>query len=139
MQRVMCSALLASALGIAPALAEPMPLQADRYNTTGSVRRTAPAYIAPAPAQPPRYAASEPQSMGGGFIGFLFGGNQTAAPRPPGEVYAHAGRSSVTPDEVADARRQPIDPKYLRQVVQYNGPEKPGTIIIDTPNRFLFL
>ena len=32
-----------------------------------------------------------------------------------------------------------MDPKYLKQVVSYDGPEKPGTIIIDTPHRFLFL
>ena len=31
------------------------------------------------------------------------------------------------------------DPRFLRQVVRYTGPEKPGTIIIDTPQRFLFL
>jgi lipoprotein-anchoring transpeptidase ErfK/SrfK len=33
----------------------------------------------------------------------------------------------------------PVDPKYDRQVVVYTGEEKPGTIIIDTPNKFLYL
>jgi hypothetical protein len=57
MQRVLYSALLVGAFGIAPAFADPMPLQADRYNTTGSVRR-APGYIAPQqqPAPSARYA-----------------------------------------------------------------------------------
>jgi len=32
-----------------------------------------------------------------------------------------------------------IDPMYLPQSVAYNGPEKPGTIIIDTTDRFLYL
>ena len=32
-----------------------------------------------------------------------------------------------------------MDPRYFKRVVDYDGPEKPGTIIIDTPNRFLFL
>lgn len=32
-----------------------------------------------------------------------------------------------------------FDPKYLPTVVAYNGREKPGTIIVDTPNRFLYL
>jgi lipoprotein-anchoring transpeptidase ErfK/SrfK len=36
-------------------------------------------------------------------------------------------------------RGRPIDPKYERQVVDYRGSEKPGTIIIDTPNSFLYL
>lgn len=32
-----------------------------------------------------------------------------------------------------------IDPAYLRQVVSYPTPEQPGTIIVDTPNHFLYL
>ena len=77
--------------------------------------------------------------MGGGFIEFLFGGGQpVAAPRPPGEVYAHAGHAMPDPVEV-DPRRLPPDPKFLKQVVPYSGKEKPGTIVIDTPQRFLFL
>jgi lipoprotein-anchoring transpeptidase ErfK/SrfK len=33
----------------------------------------------------------------------------------------------------------PVDPKYDRQIVAYAGEEKPGTIVIDTPNKFLYL
>ena len=32
-----------------------------------------------------------------------------------------------------------LDPKYYRQVVPYTTSEQPGTIIVDTPNRFLYL
>src|ERR1019366_7492345 len=32
-----------------------------------------------------------------------------------------------------------MDPRYLRQAVDYYGTEAPGTIVIDTPNKFLFL
>ena len=32
-----------------------------------------------------------------------------------------------------------IDPKYLPQVVEYETKYKPGTIVIDTTNRFLYL
>jgi lipoprotein-anchoring transpeptidase ErfK/SrfK len=32
-----------------------------------------------------------------------------------------------------------IDPVYYRQLVDYAVPETPGTIIVDTPNRFLYL
>lgn len=32
-----------------------------------------------------------------------------------------------------------VDPKYFRQTVAYSGPEKPGTIVIDTEARFLYL
>ncbi len=31
-----------------------------------------------------------------------------------------------------------IDKRYHRQIVRYNSGEKPGTIIVDTPNRFLY-
>ena len=145
MQRVMCSALIASALGIAPALAEPMSLHPDRHNTTGQIAaRRAPAYVAPAsaPVETPnaRYASAEPQGMGGGFIEFLFGGGRPVAPlRPQGEIYAHAGPPGTVPEEVAESARPQVDPKYFRQIVAYTGPEKAGTVIVDTPQRFLFL
>lgn len=37
------------------------------------------------------------------------------------------------------ARAQTMNPIYLPQVVSYQSSQKPGTIIIDTPNRFLYL
>lgn len=36
-------------------------------------------------------------------------------------------------------RKRVMDPKFLPQIVAYHGPEKPGTIVIDTSQRFLFL
>ncbi|WP_245483436.1 L,D-transpeptidase, partial [Rhizobium leguminosarum] len=35
--------------------------------------------------------------------------------------------------------RHPIEPQYLPQMVDYDTTEKPGTIVIDTNNRFLYL
>ena len=32
-----------------------------------------------------------------------------------------------------------INPIYLRHEVAYDGPQRPGTIVIDTPNKFLYL
>jgi lipoprotein-anchoring transpeptidase ErfK/SrfK len=32
-----------------------------------------------------------------------------------------------------------LDPKYEKQVVSYDGREKAGTIVVDTPNKFLYL
>jgi lipoprotein-anchoring transpeptidase ErfK/SrfK len=149
MQRVIACALLAGAFGIAPALAEPMSLFPDRYNTTGSVPQHAQrAYRAPAPYVAPyaeqapaaRYASNEPQqAMGGGFIEFLFGGGRPVAPpRPPGDMYAYGGPVAAPVEPVA-RERPPVDPIYDRQVVPYTGTEKPGTIVIDTPQRFLYL
>ncbi|WP_336486005.1 L,D-transpeptidase [Methylobacterium nigriterrae] len=39
---------------------------------------------------------------------------------------------------VARIARAP-DPQYARQVVDYSGGHRPGTIVIDTPSRFLYL
>ncbi|MGZ2482283.1 lipoprotein-anchoring transpeptidase ErfK/SrfK [Rhizobium pisi] len=35
--------------------------------------------------------------------------------------------------------RHPIEPQFLPQIVDYDTQEKPGTIVIDTNNRFLYL
>jgi lipoprotein-anchoring transpeptidase ErfK/SrfK len=32
-----------------------------------------------------------------------------------------------------------MDPRYNRQVVPYSGNERPGTIVVDTPQRYLYL
>lgn len=84
-------------------------------------------------------------SRGGGLFRGIFGGPTTTvrvfppfaprysfAPQPN----APAAYASVNQGNAAD---YPIDPKYLRQVVPYPGVEKPGTIIIDMPNKFLYL
>ena len=66
--------------------------------------------------------------LGGGLIEFLFsGGTPSAAPQ----------RQAYAPD--ADALRYAADPRYNRQIVDYHGPEKPGTVIINTPERLLYL
>ena len=145
MHRHVASALILSALGIVPAFAEPMSLQSDLY-----ARRT-PAYVAPQAAAPQsvvspfaaeqapvRYASAEPDiNLGGGFIEFVFGGGRPVAPpRPPADMASRQAALTVQSDE--PLRPEP-DQKYSKQTVAYSGPEKPGTIIIDTPNRFLFL
>ncbi len=45
----------------------------------------------------------------------------------------------VRPTDKRVVMRRQIDPIYLPQEVAYDGPQKPGTVIVDTPNRFLFL
>ena len=45
--------------------------------------------------------------------------------------------AQIAPD--ADARRAAADPRYDRQIVAYGGGEKPGTVIINTPERLLYL
>ena len=46
---------------------------------------------------------------------------------------------AAVPGNVGAAGHAPVDPKFDRQVVAYTGDERPGTIIIDTPSKFLYL
>ena len=84
-------------------------------------------------------SANSDVNLGGGFIEFLFsGGRAVAPPRPPSDVMAR-GEPRRADVRVAVDPRATIDPKFYKQVVAYHGSEPPGTIVIDTPQRFLFL
>jgi lipoprotein-anchoring transpeptidase ErfK/SrfK len=52
---------------------------------------------------------------------------------------APAAIPATAPAGTGAVEHPPIDPKFDRQVVAYTGGELPGTIIIDTPNKFLYL
>jgi lipoprotein-anchoring transpeptidase ErfK/SrfK len=110
---------------------------------------------APRPVpQPVRTAAMQPRSnMGGGFIEFLFGdapssqGYQPQQPvyqQQPG-YYGRNGLPLMDPqlrqqDEATlDPAQRPFDQKYEKQMVEYHGKEGAGTIVVDTPNKFLYL
>jgi lipoprotein-anchoring transpeptidase ErfK/SrfK len=90
----------------------------------------------PAFAQAPRfetapdYAAPQSINFGGGFLEFLTSGSA----RAPSMRQAYAPM-----EPYAGASRAAADPRYERQVVEYSGPEKPGTVIINTPERLLYL
>jgi lipoprotein-anchoring transpeptidase ErfK/SrfK len=75
-------------------------------------------------------AVAQQSGYGGGFFEFLAsGGRQAPSVR---QTY-----DPMEPD--ADARRAASDPRYQRQMVDYGGLEKPGTVIINTPERLLYL
>jgi lipoprotein-anchoring transpeptidase ErfK/SrfK len=94
-------------------------------------------------------AAAQPQmqpNFGGGFIEFLFGdsaqqpqrGTQQWFGAPPQErIYANS--SPIDPMQEQQRSDGRMDPRFLRLEVAYNGKEAPGTIVIDTPNHFLYL
>jgi lipoprotein-anchoring transpeptidase ErfK/SrfK len=101
------------------------------YNAPGS---QAPSGPAPASA-----AAAPSANYGGGFLEFLLTGGG-AAPAAPAQTMASAQPSALPSAEARpSAVQRAIDPIYLRQEVDYTGPQRPGTILIDTPNKFLFL
>jgi lipoprotein-anchoring transpeptidase ErfK/SrfK len=107
------------------------------------------------PDAPVRTAYVERSSMGGGFIEFLFGDRQPQGgyqpqqpvyqqqpsyePRRPLLPQAEPQQGMRQPDEAADPAQRPFDPKFEKQEVEYQGKESAGTIVVDTPNKFLFL
>jgi len=115
MQRLVMTALLAGALSPVTAFADPLSLNPDNQ-------------------RPVRMAATQ-SNLGGGFLEFLAtGGNQSAPSRA-----AYPAQPQYTPEEQREGTRYAMDPIYQRQVVNYDGREAPGTLIVDTPRKFLFL
>ncbi len=116
----------------------------------------------------PQAAPEARGQYGGGFIELLITGRDPTPRRgayynEPGPSRRH-GRSldRYVPEDAYDdpmAEPQPrqrmaalpmqeepvgpisrgVDPRYRKQEVAYSGPHGPGTIVVDTPNRFLFL
>jgi lipoprotein-anchoring transpeptidase ErfK/SrfK len=124
MQCVCVVALLASALGMTEAMAQPMSI------SSGSYADVPPARSAAVPVQ-----YRQQGDLGGGFIEFLFSGGGAR----PGSRSASRSPAYANLNPADYAQRPAMDPRYLKQVVDYDGSEKPGTVIIDTPRRFLFL
>ena len=151
MQRILISSLLLSALSL-PVWADPLALTPDLSNAGGA--QSAPNEVAPPAVSPPaplRVAAAQ-SNLGGGFIEFLFGGVEQGAsvPRAHGAAPEHSERApplrgaladepAYAAVETVDDGHPPIDPKFDRQVVDYDTREPPGTIVVDTPHKFLYL
>jgi len=135
-----------------------VPAAADPLDTPRDPQLVrAPRYVAPPSAderaQPTersdfadnRAGAPRPGSLGGGFIEFLFTG-RSELPRSryqrPWEDMSQQGRvlnvRRDDPSMPAEQAQQRIDPRYLKQVVEYPTKEAPGTVVIDTNNRFLY-
>jgi lipoprotein-anchoring transpeptidase ErfK/SrfK len=103
----------------------------------------------PRPVEPARTLYAGRSNMGGGFIEFLFGDGQNQGGRYQQQPSYEQRRSLLPPmDPQQSMRRQedayepehaPFDPKFEKQLVDYHGKESAGTIVVDTPNKFLFL
>jgi lipoprotein-anchoring transpeptidase ErfK/SrfK len=138
----------------------------DRAAAIDAANLPEPAVIYANPPQqvaPVRIAYAERSNMGGGFIEFLFRDHQAQDPRyqqqpiyqqqpayyapqpmPPQQAYPQqAYPLQVYPQQEQQAYGDPaqrrFDPRYEKQEVDYQGREGAGTIVIDTPNKFLFL
>lgn len=108
-------------------------------------------------SRPPRMVVVMPppqrrSNLGGGFIEHIFGQRspqRAVVVQPPPSYYMQPQHPPPPPLYVNTAPLDPLyeqrapgfrmDPKFARQQVPYRGKEAPGTIIVDTPNHFLYL
>ena len=131
------------------------PAAAQYNNPSGPM--VAPAEAPPAGWRPAQQASGG--NLGGGLIELLASGSSPGyAPpqpaytygRPPAAPYGAYGAQrypsrmayAVPPAQPQSYQRPALsepEPQYRRQEVEYHGPQTPGTIIIDTPHRFLYL
>jgi lipoprotein-anchoring transpeptidase ErfK/SrfK len=104
------------------------------------------------PSTPPMIVVAQQPAMrgnlGGGFIEFLFGENapQSQYMAPPAgfanpaqggqPIYVNTGPAV---DPMLEPQGYSIDPRFLRQEVEYQGKDEPGTVVIDTSRHFLYL
>jgi lipoprotein-anchoring transpeptidase ErfK/SrfK len=120
MQRIALP-LIASLFTISAASAGPLALIYDPANE-------------PPPARVQQTAAG---NSGGGFFEFLFGSPNRNAYRPAPD---YARQEPMEPQARGGEPAQPgMDPRYLKQEVSYDGKETPGTVVINTNERMLYL
>lgn len=135
-------------------------MQAFAYDDDMPVPEPRVIYAQPAstPPMPIRVAYNERSNsnMGGGLLEFLFSGGQSGDPNYQAPRYeqryeqmpSRGGLPPMDPQYRHDMRqgdvgiepgRPGMDPKFEKQVVEYDGRHAPGTLVIDTPNKFLYL
>jgi lipoprotein-anchoring transpeptidase ErfK/SrfK len=110
---------------------QPLLMQPGPYAT--------PPMVVVVPAQPQRRAG-----LGGGFVEFLFrdrSAGPIVAPPPATDRYQRPIYANADPGGGVQSPAPPfdVDPRYMRHEVGYDGNEPAGTVVIDTPNKFLYL
>jgi lipoprotein-anchoring transpeptidase ErfK/SrfK len=150
----------------APVYYQPVPAPRSRANQpapqsyavapaqeSGAYQQSAPQYYV-APAQQARAYQPEPQhyytiapaQQARGLLPPVYYQQQQTLPQyaeqgsAPQQMVARVDTGpAYAPSQYGNMARPMVDPKYDRQLVDYQGSEPPGTIVIDTPHFFLYL
>jgi lipoprotein-anchoring transpeptidase ErfK/SrfK len=143
-------ALLASACWLSPGFPQAAANEAE-FVTDPVVLHPDQSATPPAPV-PMRMASADRPNMGGGFIEFLFGDGPGYQQRPGYQQQpsyqqqpAYQPQQPMMPQQsmgqpmMGEPARPAFDPKFEKQVVDYDGKHSAGTIVVDTPNKFLYL
>jgi lipoprotein-anchoring transpeptidase ErfK/SrfK len=153
MQRIILPALLA-VLTVTTASAGPLTLEPEFYSRSPDSLPSA-AVQAPVgvfasnfgepsanPAPAPRVTVAQRPNLGGGFLEMLFNpaGQQPAPRYAPAPTY-YRGQAEPSPgyESQRQAAHPPVSPEFMKQEVSYDGSETPGTVIINTRERLLYL
>jgi lipoprotein-anchoring transpeptidase ErfK/SrfK len=81
-------------------------------------------------------SVADQSPVGGGLIGALFGSSGRIRDDAPPAM--GVGTGVVAYASPAESLGRAVDPIYMRTEVAYDGPGAPGSIVIDTPNKFLY-
>jgi lipoprotein-anchoring transpeptidase ErfK/SrfK len=120
--------MLAFALAAAPAFAGPNVIPGVGPHEMGAPSQD---FVRPA-------AGSAHGQYGGGFIEMLVTGVEPSPRALYGPTPARAPQIAAYDPAEAPNVRPEIDPMYRRTEVDYSGREKPGSLVVDTANKFLF-
>jgi lipoprotein-anchoring transpeptidase ErfK/SrfK len=134
--------------------AQSAPTYADQQQAVQAAPAPAPGYVQQRglftqaqPAAPAGYAPPQQQN-GGGLFGALFGHSltQPATYQPAAPDYqtdpqagGQPGFAPSSQGDMANPQNYQIDPQYEKQTVDYPTDQPAGTIVVDTPNKFLYL
>jgi lipoprotein-anchoring transpeptidase ErfK/SrfK len=131
-------------------LAAALPASAQTYYRPGAVA-AAPQAVAASRHGPPRFYlpfmrdfghADAPEGMAGGAVATSPSGRRVyylPAPPEPRILQARAYTPGHEDAEPAPRSTRAIDPRFRRQEVAFAGPQAPGTIVVNTRERFLYL
>ena len=152
MQRLAFPTFVTAFLMVSPAIAGPLDLTTQSQPATPVQSSVGSVFAAPPPREPvaaTRYAAAG-SNLGGGFLEMLFRGpaallpqgSQQPEPQADPMMQARQSQPEQEPDgyePAADPSQTQLPPRYLPQEVSYDGRERPGTVIINTRERLLYL
>jgi lipoprotein-anchoring transpeptidase ErfK/SrfK len=143
MFKTMSLALVAGASWLGAGLHQAAAIEAGAIARPGVVYADRPMQRSAAPV---RTAYAGRSNMGGGFIEFLFGDGpaqghqqQPAYQQQPYEQRPGPYQTMRQPEDANEAAHSSFDPRFEKQLVEYHGRESAGTIVVDTPNKFLYL
>jgi lipoprotein-anchoring transpeptidase ErfK/SrfK len=97
-------------------------------------------FAGPAAAEPtPVVRVAQGPGMGGGFLEQLFGGPGGQQAAPPSYASAPMPQYEPAPGYGTEPAHPAVGPRFMKQEVSYDGKERPGTLIINTQERLLYL